>query len=159
MTDKGRRHGLGQLGEPLEPGFRELLRALMEEHIPFNKLLGMKVGDLKRGVARIDVPFREELVGDPTKPALHGGVLSALADTVGGFAVFSMIEPGSGCSTIDLRVDYLRPGRLEDLHAEARVVRVGGRVAVASISIHQSDPDSPIVVAMGVYNVKRAAAS
>jgi uncharacterized protein (TIGR00369 family) len=127
----------------------------MEEHIPFNKVLGIKLREAKRGFARVDVPFRDELVGDPLKPALHGGVLSALADTAGGCAVFSMIEPGSTCSTIDLRIDYLRPGRLEDIHAEATILRVGARVAVASITVWQSDREAPVAVAMGVYSVKR----
>lgn len=141
--------------DPLEPGTVEIVRQFMEEHIPFNRFLGMKLREVKKGYARLELPFRDELVGDPFKPALHGGVISALADTVGGCAVFTVIEPGSRCSTIDLRVDYLRPGRLEAIHAQAEIIRVGGRVAVSKIDVYHDDHATPIAVAMGVYAIKR----
>ncbi len=80
---------------------------------------------------------------------------TALADTVGGCAVFTVIEPGARCSTIDLRVDYLRPGRLEGINAKAEILRVGNRVAVAKIDVYHSDPSTPMAVAMGVYAIKR----
>jgi len=142
-------------GEPLDPGAVGIIKQFMEEHIPFNRFLGMKLIEVRKGFAHIELPFRDELVGDPFKPALHGGVLSALADTVGGCAVFTVIEAGARCSTIDLRVDYLRPGRLEAIHAQAEILRVGGRVAVSKISVFHGDPALPIAFAMAVYAVKR----
>jgi uncharacterized protein (TIGR00369 family) len=143
-------------GDPIDAAPREVLRAFMEEHIPFNKHLGIQLRDARRGFVHGVLPFRPELVGNPFKPALHGGVLSAFADAVGGCSVFTMIEPGWSCSTIDLRIDYLRPGRLEELNAESTILRVGARVAVASITIYQSEKASPIAVAMAVYSVKKA---
>ncbi len=142
-------------GEPLDAAAVEVMRAFMEEHIPFNRFLGMKLVDARKGFAHISLPFRDELVGDPFKPALHGGVLSALADTVGGCAVFTVIEAGARCSTIDLRIDYLRPGKLEGLQAQAEILRVGNRVAVAKVDVFHTDAATPIAVAMGVYAVKR----
>ena len=142
-------------GEPLEEPALSIIREFMEKHIPFNAFLGMKLVEARKGFAKIEVPFRDVLVGDPIKPALHGGVISALSDTVGGCAVFTVMEPGARCSTIDLRVDYLRPGRLETLHAQAEVLRLGGRVAVSKIDVHHGDPATPIAVAMAVYAVKR----
>ncbi len=141
--------------DELEPHARELVRQFMEDHVPFNRFLGMWLGDARRGYGKLLLPFRDELVGDPFKPALHGGVISALADTVGGCAIFTAIEPGMRCSTIDLRVDYLRPGKLEALVAEATVLRFGGRVVVASIQVHHGDASAPIAVAMGVYSVRK----
>jgi uncharacterized protein (TIGR00369 family) len=141
--------------DPLDPAFALLLKQFMEEQIPFNKYLGMKVVAVERGYVHCELPFRDELVGDPVRPAIHGGVISTLADAVGGCAVFSIIEPGAKCSTIDLRVDYLRPGRLETLHAKARVLRKGGRVVVAKIDVYQDDPEAPIAVAMAVYAVRK----
>jgi uncharacterized protein (TIGR00369 family) len=142
--------------DPLDDTALAAIRSLMEEQIPFNRFLGMKLVEARRGFAKLEVPFRDELVGDPVKPALHGGVMSTLADTVGGCAVFTVIDPTARCSTVDLRVDYLRPGKLETLSGEAHVLRVGGRVVVSSIKIYQRDPEAPIAVAMGVYAVRRA---
>jgi uncharacterized protein (TIGR00369 family) len=127
----------------------------MNEHIPFNRVLGVSVHDAAEGRVVLAVPFKPELVGDPDRPALHGGVLSAVADAAGGAAVWTMIGENDRVSTIDLRVDYLRPARLELFHATATVLRVGNRVGVANIAItHPGDP-KPIAEAKGVYSVKR----
>lgn len=135
------------------------LRELMLRRIPFNRVLGIDIAALGPGTAVLVVPFRPDLVGDPERPALHGGVISALADTCGGCAVWSAIGHDARVSTIDLRVDYLRPGRLEDLHASGEVLRVGNRVGVANISLfHPSKPGEPIAEAKGVYSVKRGSA-
>src|SRR5689334_3169644 len=89
-----------------------LLKAVAEQYIPFNRFLGVEATHLERGRARMEIPFREELIGDWMRPALHGGVISMLADTAGGIAVWTALEnPISRVSTIDLRVDYLRPGK------------------------------------------------
>jgi uncharacterized protein (TIGR00369 family) len=129
----------------------------MSEHIPFNRWLGIEVKELEPGRALLAVPFRPELVGDPHRPALHGGVLSALADTAGGCAVWTMVGEDDRISTIDLRVDYLRPARLETVHALAIVLRVGNRVGVANVVLeHPSSPGEVLAEAKGVYSVRRA---
>lgn len=133
----------------------EVLRHVMEELIPFNRYLGLKVGGLRKGFARLEIPFRDEFVGDPLRPALHGGVLSMLADTAGGAAVWTGLEDERArVSTIDLRLDYLRPARLETIVAEAHVVRVGNRVGVADVRLfHPSHEAETVATGKGVYNV------
>lgn len=133
----------------------DLLRHVMEEMIPFNRHLGVKVTALRKGHARLEIPFRDELVGDPLRPALHGGVLSMLADTAGGAAVWTGIEDERArVATIDLRIDYLRPARLETIVAEAHVVRVGNRVGVADVRLfHPSHESLTVATGKGVYNV------
>jgi len=128
--------------------------------IPFNAFVGLELVEIERGRALARIPFRPELIGDPTRPALHGGVISMLADTIGGAAVFSVTDPGDRVATIDLRVDYLLPGRQQDLLAEAVVIRVGNRVGVASVRVWQPEGkhgDESIAVAKGVYTIKRGA--
>jgi uncharacterized protein (TIGR00369 family) len=127
-----------------------------ERGIPFDAWLGMKLETLEPGRCLVRVPFRPEFVGDPFRPALHGGVLSALADTAGGLSVFSTFDDlTSRVATVDLRIDYLRPGRLEDLWCEARVVRVGNRVAVTTMTVRHADPAYVAAEGRGVYNVFR----
>ena len=134
----------------------DALRQLTEDWIPFNTYLGVKAVEIRQGYARLDIPFRPELIGDPVRPALHGGVISALADTAGGIAVWTQVDdPRGRVSTIDLRIDYLRPGRPETLVAVATVVRVGNRVGVADIRLfHPSAPDETIATGKGDYNIK-----
>ena len=140
--------------------YLEGVKRFMEEKIPFNAFLGLVCEDLEAGEATLRMPFRPELVGDPLRPALHGGTLSALADTAGGAALFSAVDLGARVSTIDLRIDYLRPGRLEDVWAQAKLVRRGNRVGVSRIVLwQQSRPGkdeerSVIAEATGVYSVR-----
>ncbi|MCW8138945.1 MAG: hotdog fold thioesterase [Planctomycetota bacterium] len=134
-----------------------MVRQIFDEAIPFNRFLGLRLLTVERGRVLASLPFRPELIGDPLRPALHGGVISMVADTVGGSAVWSLTGPGDRVATIDLRVDYLRPGRALELQASAEVLRVGNRVGVSSIrAFHPDDPERPVAVAMGVYTVKRA---
>ena len=102
----------------------------------------------------ITLPVREDFVGDPRRPALHGGVVSALIDTTGGAAAWAALGPGESVSTVDLRVDFLEPARLAGpLRAEARLLRKGNRVCHVRTSVTQDG----VLVAEGsaVYNIHR----
>ncbi len=130
----------------------------MNERVAFHRLLGARITHAEPGRADMLLPFREELTGDPFRPALHGGAVATLADAAGGTAVMAMLRPVDRVSTIDLRVDYLRPARQRDLLARAEVQRLGGRVAVVSIRVfHPGEEGSPTVAeARAVYAVRRA---
>jgi uncharacterized protein (TIGR00369 family) len=131
------------------------LKQLMEAFIPFNAFLGVKVREATRERVIMEVPFRAELVGDPMRPALHGGVLSALADTCGGGAVWVRLDdPMARVSTIDLRIDYLRPARLDTLVAEGHVVRLVNRVGVVDVRLYNAqEPELSVATGKGVYNI------
>ncbi len=132
------------------------VKEFFEKRIPFHLVLGLQVHELREGFALFSIPYRPELIGDPDRPALHGGVISAVADACGGGAVWTAIGPTDRVSTIDLRVDYLRPGRPEELRCAGEVLRLGNRVGVAKITVfHPKDAARPIAEAKGVYSVKR----
>jgi uncharacterized protein (TIGR00369 family) len=133
----------------------DVLRDVMEKFIPFNRFLGVRATIVTRSLVRLEVPFREELIGDPVRPALHGGVLSALADAAGGGAVWVSVEDERArVSTIDLRMDYLRPAKLELLVAEASVVRMGNRVGVADVRLFNGgNPETTLATCKAVYNI------
>lgn len=140
----------------ISPEALEVVRRFMQEQIPFNAFLGVQVDALEGSRARLRVPFRPEFIGDPFRKALHGGVISAVIDTAGGAAVWTTVDPLARLSTIDLRVDYLLPGRPEDLVVEAWVIRSGRRVGVASArAFHDSAPDQVIAEGKGVYYIRR----
>ncbi len=131
----------------------------MEEAIPFNAFLGVRVEHLEHGLCVLRLPWRGELVGDPFRPAVHGGVTATLIDTAGGAACFSLLErPTDRVSTVDMRVDYLRPGAGADLYCRGRVIRMGNRVAVTHTELFcggLDTPEGPIATGSGVYNVLR----
>jgi uncharacterized protein (TIGR00369 family) len=125
-----------------EPEFITGLKAIFEEKIVFNQVLGLKITSLTptRVTARIDM--RHELVGHYSYNRLHGGVISAGLDAMGGLAVMAAIggrhmdespeqrlHRFAKLGTIDLRIDYLRPGISEYFELRAEVMRLGSRVA------------------------------
>jgi uncharacterized protein (TIGR00369 family) len=131
----------------------ELMR-LMEEHVPFNRFLGLRGHSIGTGTCVLTLSVREEFIGDPRRPALHGGVVSSLIDTAGGLAAWSALAPGESVSTVDLRIDYLEPAGLgADLRAAADLVRKGNRVCHVRIAVTQAE----VLVAegRGVYNIHR----
>jgi uncharacterized protein (TIGR00369 family) len=124
-----------------------LMHKVMEEHIAFNKLLGLKVESFDAEAPKLRFDMRPELVGNPARQILHGGVISATLDVAGGFAIMLSLAaemtgiptafPNMG--TIDLRVDYLRPGRGKHFIATARIVRKGSRIAVTHMELHNDE--------------------
>lgn len=121
-----------------------LLQKVMEEYIAFNKLLGLKVESFDVDAPKLRFEMRPALVGNPSRQILHGGVISATLDVAGGFAIMlsllgeGLLTPTSfpNMGTIDLRVDYLRPGRGKYFIATARIVRKGSRIAVTHMELH-----------------------
>lgn len=139
--------------EPLqefEPDFVAGLKKIFEEMIVFNQVLGLKIASItpERVVGRI--AMRHELVGSPNR--LHGGVISASLDAMGGLAVMAAIgarhmdeAPAQRLhrfgklGTIDLRIDYLRPGVGEHFELHAEVLRLGSRVATTRMEFRGAD--------------------
>ncbi len=121
-----------------------LMKKVMEEHIAFNKHLGLKVESFEPEAPKLGFDMRPELIGNPARQILHGGVISATLDVAGGFAIMLSLAaempaiptsfPKMG--TVDLRVDYLRPGRGRHFTATARIVRKGSRIAVTHMELH-----------------------
>ena len=129
--------------------------ASLTNELPFNRWLGVRVVALELGMARLRVAGRAELIGDPHRYALHGGVISALLDTCAGAAAWTMVGLDEGVATVDLLVDYLRPGRPCDLVAEARVLREGRLSVVSARAFHPDTPDESVAEARGVYRTRR----
>ena len=112
-----------------------LVQRFLERGIPFNDHLGIEVEHLEVGESVMHLPMRPEMVGDPFRPAVHGGVISTLADTCGGLAAFTALRDDQVASTLTAR---LPSGNVElDLWAVSRVIRrVGGMTGTI---VHQGD--------------------
>ncbi|HJU56441.1 MAG TPA: PaaI family thioesterase, partial [Pyrinomonadaceae bacterium] len=103
------------------------------EEIPYARLLGMELGELRRGAATLHLEARDELKRN--RGILHGGVVASLADTAAAFAILTLTEPGQSSTTVDLTVHYLRPLSEGRATARARVVRAGLRIMVISVDV------------------------
>ena len=122
-------------------------------HSPYRRFLGLEVVRSEKGRVEIRLPFREEFLRHDGSDWLHGGVVSALIDIVGDYAV--MTETNVGVPTIDLRVDYLRPARRGDLLAVGRTLRVGRTVSVADVEVRDTS-GTLVAVGRGCYASPRS---
>jgi uncharacterized protein (TIGR00369 family) len=117
------------------------LTTLFEQQISFNQVLGLKFTGLGSSGPTLRFDMRPELVGHHLYGRLHGGVISATLDAMGGFALMvaigdkhadestqQVLHRFAKMGTIDLRVDYLRPGIGSHFVASAEVTRLGGRI-------------------------------
>jgi uncharacterized protein (TIGR00369 family) len=141
------------------------VRHIFSDTIPFNKFLGVQIESMSYESARIRVDFRDELVGNFIRGSLHGGVVSSVLDLTGGLVAFlSVVRNARGRSvqekqeklanvgTIDIRVDYLRPGVGKHFVSSAYLLRSGNKVAVTRMEFH-NDQESLIAVGTGAYLV------
>ncbi len=143
----------------------QLLKEITEEKIPFNKLIGMKIETLDLDKIGIRFEMRPELVGNFTRGNLHGGVISSVLDVTGGMVAWTGImkkmegqsfdeisERFNKIGTIDIRVDYLRPGLGEYFIATGTTLRTGNKVSVTRMELH-NDKGILIAVGTGTYVV------
>ena len=129
---------------------------IFENQIPTNKFLGLKIAAIKEGKVEINVPFRQEFIGDYRQGFWHGGILAAIADAAGGVAGFTTLShPEDKINTIDMRIDYLNPAILEDIHATVNLNKVGKRIINADVVLYQNDVNSPVAIARCAYSVLR----
>ena len=135
-----------------EPAFVAGLTRIFEDSIVFNRLLGLKISTVTPQAVTARIQMRPELVGHPSYNRIHGGVISAALDALGGLAVLAAIgarhmdEPMEArlqrfakLGTIDLRVDYLRPGIGDHFDLRAEVMRLGSRVASTRMEFMGAD--------------------
>ena len=100
---------------------------------PIGKLLGLEI--ISSGAGRATVEFEvSERYANPTG-TLHGGVFCDLADAAMGVAYLSTLAEGESATTIELKINFLRPVWNAKLRAEARVVRAGQVVGLIECDI------------------------
>ena len=135
------------------------------DQMPFNRLLGLHVSHFSSEKVEVSFAWSDTLVGNPLQHILHGGVISSVLDTAGGIMAVSSalgrltdVVPAElatrlgKMSTIDIRTDYLRPGRGESFVASAQVIRSGNKVAVCRMELH-NELGVHIAVGTGTYLV------
>jgi len=128
-------------------------------------VLGLKVASLAPGRVQLAFGMRPELVGHFAYGRLHGGVISATLDALGGLALMvaigekhadeaadSVLHRFVRMGTIDLRVDFLRQGIGRHFTASAEVMRLGGRIGSTQMRLTNED-GTLIATGAGSYMV------
>ena len=120
----------------------EYLRAMQSGELPappIAVLLGMWISEVSEG----RVVFALEAAEYHYNPlgTVHGGVLATLLDSAMGCAVQSTLSAGTSYTTLELKVNYLRPVTTKTgmLYCEGKVIHVGGRIATAESRLTDAD--------------------
>ena len=137
-------YALGSLFGPGQEG--------MTSHTPHAQYLGMQVVETGPGFAVIKLPYRSELIGDPVRKVVFGGVITTLLDHASGLAVACALDVLRAIATVDLRVDYVRaavPGL--DLYARVDCYKVTRNVAFIRGIAYERGPDDPFASCLGTF--------
>jgi uncharacterized protein (TIGR00369 family) len=137
------------VSDPITPDER-LAAALAR--VPYVKFLGMRA-ELAGDEMTAILPFGDHIVGNPTLPAIHGGVLGAFME-VTALMQLSVAEPLKfQPRTIDVTIEYLRSGRPLTTYARAEIKKVGRRIANVHVEAWQTERRAPIAALRGHFLV------
>ncbi|WJV62319.1 thioesterase family protein [Pectobacteriaceae bacterium CE70] len=117
--------------------------------MPFNQALGLELLEFAQDHATLTFARQDKMIGNVLQQILHGGVIAAGLDVAAGLVCVGntllrheTINEAefhhrlSRMGTIDMRVDYLRPGRGERFIITSHLLRGGNKIAVARSELH-----------------------
>ncbi|MCG8547659.1 MAG: PaaI family thioesterase [Alphaproteobacteria bacterium] len=134
----------------------EQFEALWPAKSPFMQIYPFAVEEIGYGTARVRLPFGEHHVrpGD----TISGPTVMALADYTIWAMVLGMTGPDYlGSATSSLNANFLRRAALVDLIAEARIIRLGRRLAVGEATVYSDGADDPVAHVTATYAVAKPA--
>ncbi len=123
--------------EDLLPKFKETLLTRMQEESPYWTLLGLEIADIKKGWAKVRLPFARKLV-HPLGIA-HGGAIFSAADSAVAMALIGLVERDETFTTVEMKINYLRPFDKGEIMAEARIIHRGGKTALGDVEVRNGD--------------------
>lgn len=124
----------------------------LSEISPFAKLLGVQVHKLADGCCHCSITIKNEFRN--IHKALHGGVIYSIADIGMGAALYSAMESGENCTTIEIKINYLKPASDGEVECEARVIQKGKNIAVIEAEI--KNRQVLIAKAIGTFSINRS---
>jgi uncharacterized protein (TIGR00369 family) len=140
------RYALQDLFGPGRPEFTE--------HIPHCKRIGMQVVHTGPREATVRLPWRDELVGDPQRGVVFGGVITTLLDHASGLAAACSLEELKPIATLDLRINYLRAAKPKhDLTGRVECYKVTRHVAFVRGAAWDESPDDPFATVVATMMI------
>lgn len=114
--------------------------------VPYARLLG--IGCIKIGNDVVfTLPAQKNNIGNPTLPAIHGGVLGGFIEHAAILQVIMAMDEPRFPKVVDLSIDYLSAGHFRDSFAECTILRMGRRLANVQVVIWQTSKSEPVATA------------
>ncbi|MDZ7842367.1 MAG: PaaI family thioesterase [Gammaproteobacteria bacterium] len=129
----------------------EQLTAMARDQVPMVGQLGLIVETLGDGEARVRCPFRDDFL----RPGgtISGPVMMTMADYAMYAAVLSRIGMVELAVTTNLNINFLRRPRPGDVLAEAKLLKLGQRLAVGEIALHVDNEEDLVAHVTATYSI------
>jgi len=129
----------------------EQLTTMAREQVPMVGQLGLVVESIGDGTARVRCPFRDDFL----RPGgtISGPVMMTMADYAMYAAVLSRIGMVELAVTTNLNINFLRRPRPGDVLAEAKLLKLGQRLAVGEIALHVDNEEDLVAHVTATYSI------
>jgi acyl-coenzyme A thioesterase PaaI-like protein len=127
-----------------EPTAKTLQRWLKK--VPYAAFLGIRA-ELRDNEILFILPQDKKLIGNPSLPALHGGVVGAFMEQAAAFHLIAKMSKPVLPKIINFSLDYLRPALVCDTYAQCTLTRQGRFIANVTITAWQEKRDKPNAIA------------
>ena len=114
--------------------------------IPYSRFIGTQAKVAESGVLYW-LDRRPSNIGNPTLPAIHGGVIGGFLELAASIELLYSSEVSGIPKVIDFSLDYLRPGRYKTIYASCTVLRQGKKLVNVAATAWQDDFSKPIATA------------
>jgi uncharacterized protein (TIGR00369 family) len=139
------------------PDFMREMSERMVGGTPQSAALGFRFVSVSPARGSLEVPWREDLVGDPDTGVIAGGVVTSLLDHTCGMAIAAAAgaQPFS-TATLDLRIDYMRPAAPRaGVIAEAHCYKLTRTIGFVRAEAWDVDKSDLIATAQAAFVVNR----
>jgi uncharacterized protein (TIGR00369 family) len=124
---------------PRDPDYAARVRTSFDRQAAM-RLIGALMVDVGPGYCTVELPFRTDLTQQ--NGYIHAGIISAIADSAGGYAGFTLFPAGTDVLTVEYKLNLLAPGKGERLSAEAEVVKSGRTFVITRADVYAHNGES-----------------
>ncbi|AMY69601.1 PaaI family thioesterase [Frigidibacter mobilis] len=121
-----------QIGDPVSPEIATRTQASFARQ-GLMAYLGAEMTEVRAGQVTIRLPFRPELTQQ--HGFFHAGGTSAIADSAGGYAGFTLFPEGSSVLTVEFKMNLISPAQGEYLEAIGRVIKSGRTLTICQLDV------------------------
>jgi uncharacterized protein (TIGR00369 family) len=115
--------------------------------------VGATIGPISYG--SVEIALRPSAATSQQHGFVHGGIVSAIADTAAGYAALTVMPPGTGVLTIEFKINFIAPAAGDRIIARGRVVKAGRTLVLtqADVFADTDGKEKPIALLTGTMMV------
>ena len=123
--------------EELAPRFKAAILNWMKTRNPFWALLGMELLEIKKGWAMVRLPIEDKLTN--AIGLVHGGAIFSAADSAVGMALVGLADRDENISTLEMKINYMKPVNGSEIIAEAKIIHRGSQTAIGDVDVRDEE--------------------